>query len=111
MYHHDDFHHDHGSSMDTHFSKHGDVLGTTTKNVFGGKDYVDSHGILKGYTMKNVFGGHDYHNSHGDLMGHTMPGAGHDNFLGSDGSMHHSPSMLHSDHIHSARVDLLNRIR
>jgi len=60
-------------------SKHGDILGTTSKNILGGKDYVDSHGVLKGYTMKNGLGGHDYHDSHGDFMGSTMHGVGHDN--------------------------------
>ena len=103
--------HGHDSSFHTHVSHHGDILGTTTKNVFGGKDYVDSHGILKGYTMHNVFGGHDYLNSHGDLLGHTIPAMGHSDFLGSDGHTHHSPGFLSSDHIHSMRMDMLNRIR
>jgi hypothetical protein len=110
-HHHDGFSHDHDLSSHSHISKHGELLGTSTKNIFGGKDYTDSHGILKGYTIKNVHGGHDYHNSHGDLMGHTISGMGHNNFLGPDGNMHHSPGYLHSDHVNSMRMDLLNRIR
>ncbi|MDR3665588.1 MAG: hypothetical protein P4L35_01980 [Ignavibacteriaceae bacterium] len=108
---HDPSHLDNDHSIHTHISKHGEITGTSQKNIFGGKNYWDSHGAMKGFTMKNIFDGHDYYNSHGDHMGLTMAHHGNDNFLSQDGQFHHSPSFLQSDHINSARIGLLKNIR
>ena len=110
----DHFGHDHidnDHAMHTHISKHGEITGTSIKNIFGGKDYWDSHGAMKGFTSKNIFGGHDYHNSHGEYSGMTLPHHGHDNFLGQDGHFHHSPSLLHSQDIGLMRSSLLDHIK
>jgi hypothetical protein len=111
MIHHDSFHND-DSGSHFHFSKDGTFKGTSMKNIFGGKDYFDSHGQLKGFTFKNFFGGHDYFGSDGHLHGSTIPSLGKLNFIDTNGNLHHhGPEFLHSNHIHSMRMDLLNKIR
>jgi hypothetical protein len=102
-------HIDHGSPF--HHDEHGNFEGTTIKNSFGGKDYFGPGGHPHGSSTDNLMGGHSYFNSHGGHMGDTISGMGHNNFLGADGHFHSTPDMLHSDHVNTMRMSLLNRIK
>ena len=105
-------------SLKPHHNHHGETIGYSQKNVFGGKNYFNENHEFTGYTAHNHIGGNDYHNSDGVYLGHTSnfnsdthPFTHADSHSGSTPQMikFHDPAHIH-DHFNGIRSNLLNDI-
>lgn len=98
-------------SFHQHFDKEGNILGTSIRNIHGGKDYFDSTGNLKGMTVDNIFDGHSYVDNSFNHLGDTIGGSLDDNFLTGDGVHHTPPNFLQSKEVADMRGSILCKIK
>ncbi len=56
---------------ETFFDATGSIVGNTSENVLGGVNMTDSHGGLQGYTTDNIMGGNNIFDGTGTFTGYT----------------------------------------